>query len=90
VFGAESPFFADPDFIRAIARTKSCTDLPYNPRPEYELPRHLLHAIYPGMGNSMEGMKRLAPLLRRLSAATFASTVSSTLRRMTDWESLCK
>ena len=69
VFGAEAPSFIDPDFIRAIARTKTCTDLPYDPRPAYELPLHLLHAIYPGMGNKIEEMKRVAPTLRKLAAA---------------------
>lgn len=69
VFGAEAPAFADPDFIRAIARHKTCTDLPYNPRPDAEVARHLLHGIFPGHGNKLELMRQQAPLLRDLAAA---------------------
>jgi len=69
VFGAEAPAFADPDFIRAIARHKTCTDLPYNPRPDPEVARHLLHGIFPGHGHQLELMRPQAPLLRALAAA---------------------
>lgn len=69
VFGAEAPLFADPDFARAIAFRKPCTDLPYNPRPDWEIGRHLVHGIYPGHGNQVEVMQRTAQLLRDLAAA---------------------
>jgi hypothetical protein len=69
VFGAEAPEFADPDFIRAIAFRKPCTDLPYNARPQWEVPWHWLHAIYPGHGNNVKEMQRCAGLLRELVAA---------------------
>lgn len=69
VFGAEAPAFSDPDFIRAIAFRKACTDLPYSPRPEWELARHMLHGIFPGQGSDIEGMKRHAAAMRALSAA---------------------
>lgn len=69
IFGAEAPKFADPDYIRAIARGKPCTDLPYDPRPEWEVEWHLLHDIYPGHGNNPEVMARYAATLRELSAA---------------------
>jgi len=69
VFGAEATRFVDPDFIRAIARTKPCTDLPYEPRPEWEVPWHLLHAIYPGHGNDLAAMARITPALHALAQA---------------------
>ncbi len=69
VFGAEAPSFADPDYIRAIAYRKACTDLPYNPRPEWEVPWHLLHGIHPGHGNEIEAMRRVAQPLQRLARA---------------------
>jgi len=69
VFGAEATSFQDPDFIRAIARTKSCTDLPYNPRPEWEIPWHMLHGIFPGHGNDVDAMKPYAPHLSALASA---------------------
>lgn len=69
IFGAEAPKFADPDYIRAIARHKPCTDLPYTPRPDWEVEWHLLHDIYPGHGNHVEVMARYAATLRELSAA---------------------
>lgn len=69
VFGAEAPQFADPDFIRAIAYRKPCTDLPYTPRPEWEVAWHLLHAIFPGHGNDPEVLKRYAGLLKELAKA---------------------
>lgn len=69
VFGAEATQFADPDFIRAIARTKPCTDLPYSPRPEWEVPWHMLHAIHPGHGNDLAAMARLRPALVELVRA---------------------
>jgi hypothetical protein len=69
VFGAEASAFADPDFIRAIARHKTCTDLPYTPRPDPEVARHLLHGIFPGHGNKLELMRPQANLLRDLAAA---------------------
>jgi hypothetical protein len=69
VFGAEATQFADPDFIRAIAYRKPCTDLPYNPRPEGEVPRHWLHAIHAGHGNDLKAMQGCVGLLRELIAA---------------------
>jgi len=69
VFGAEAAAFADPDFIRAIARHKTCTDLPYTPRPQAEVAQHLLHGIFPGHGNNLEWMRQQADLLRALAAA---------------------
>lgn len=69
VFGAEATQFADPDFIRVIAYRKPCTDLPYNPRPEWEVPRHWLHAIHPGHGNDLKAIQRCVGLLRELIAA---------------------
>ena len=69
IFGAEAPQFADPDYIRAIAYRKSCTDLPYNPVPDWQIPWHLLHDIYPGHGNKVELMKQYAATLRDLAAA---------------------
>jgi hypothetical protein len=67
IFGAEATQFADPDFIRAIAYRKPCTDLPYNPRPEWEVAWHLLHDIYPGHGNDVAVVARYAELLRELA-----------------------
>lgn len=69
VFGAEAPQFADPDFIRAIAYRKPCTDLPYDPRPQWEVPWHWLHAIHPGHGNDLPAMQSCVKLLRDLVAA---------------------
>lgn len=69
IFGAEAPRFEDPDFIRAIAQRKPCTDLPYKPQPEWEVAWHLLHGIFPGHGNDVEILKRYSPLLRQLSKA---------------------
>jgi hypothetical protein len=69
IFGAEAPQMADPDYIRAIAYRKACTDLPYNPVPDWQIPWHLLHDIYPGAGNKLDLMKQYAALLRDLSAA---------------------
>ncbi|MFA4016468.1 MAG: hypothetical protein RUDDFDWM_001578 [Candidatus Fervidibacterota bacterium] len=69
IFGAEHPFFADPDFIRAIAYRKPCTDLPYKPRPEWEVAWHLLHGIFPGYGNDLQTLRNYAQLLQRLSSA---------------------
>jgi hypothetical protein len=69
IFGAEHAQFADPDYIRAIAYRKPCTDLPYKHRPEWELPWHLLHGIYPGHGNDLAAMKRVVGPLRQLAKA---------------------
>jgi len=69
VFGAEAVTFGDPDFIRAIAYRKPCTNLPYNPRPEWEVARHLLHGIHLGHGNDLEVMKRYAGVLQEIAAA---------------------
>ncbi len=69
VFGAEAVEFADPDFIRALAYRKPCTDLPYTPRPAWEVARHWLHAIHPGHGNDLKMMQGCAGLLRDLIAA---------------------
>ena len=69
IFGAEATQFADPDFIRAIAYRKACTDLPYDPRPEWEVPWHWLHGIYPGHGNDVKEMQRCDGLLRELTTA---------------------
>ncbi|MCS7265798.1 MAG: hypothetical protein NZ805_13310, partial [Armatimonadetes bacterium] len=69
IFGAEHPKFADPDFIRAIAYQKSCTDLPYEPRPEWEVAWHMLHGIFPGHGNDLKILRKYAPILQRLAKA---------------------
>ncbi len=69
IFGAEAPQVADPDYLRAITYRKACTDLPYTPVPDWQIPWHLLHDIYPGHGNKLELMKPQAQLLRDLSAA---------------------
>jgi hypothetical protein len=69
ILGAEATQFVDPDFIRAITCRKSCTDLPYNPRPEWEVPWHLLHGIFPGHGNDLAAMAKVAPLLKEIAAA---------------------
>ncbi len=69
IIGAEAPRFADPERVRAIAGPKPCCDLPYKPRPEWEVKRHLLYAIYPGHGTPLDLMRRYVPLIRRLSAA---------------------
>jgi hypothetical protein len=69
VFGAEHTQFADPEFIRAIAYRKPCTDLPYTPRPAWELPWHLLHGIFPGHGNDVAAMQRLTGPLQQLAQA---------------------
>jgi len=69
IFGAEATQFADPDYIRAIAYRKACTDLPYKPRPDWEIAWHQLHGIYPGHGNKLDVMAQYAPILRDLSAA---------------------
>jgi hypothetical protein len=69
VFGAEASEFVDPDFIRAIAYRKPCTDLPYTPRPAWEVPRHWLHAIHPGHGNDVKLLQSCAGVLRDLIAA---------------------
>jgi hypothetical protein len=85
VFGAEATQFADPDYIRAIAFRKACTDLPYDPRPEWEVPWHLLHGIYPGHGNDLAAMKRVAGPLQQLAKAgweplTYARAAPATVR----------
>ncbi len=69
VFGAEAATFADPDFIRFVAGRRPCSSLPYNPRPEWEAERHLLHGIWPGHGSDTAMMARLDPVLRRLDTA---------------------
>jgi len=69
VFGAEAPRFADPEFARAIAYRKPCTDLPYNPVADWELPWHLVHGIFPGHGNKVELMAQYAEPLQQLAAA---------------------
>jgi len=69
IFGAEHHQFADPDFIRAIAYQKPCTDLPYTPRPEWEVAWHLLHGIFPGHGNDLQILRKYAPLLQELAKA---------------------
>jgi hypothetical protein len=69
IFGAEAPQFSDPDFIRAIAYRKPCTDLPYTPRPAWEVPWHWLHGIHPGMGNDIEAMKQVTGLLHEMTSA---------------------
>ncbi|MCX7598419.1 MAG: hypothetical protein N2512_06070, partial [Armatimonadetes bacterium] len=79
IFGAEAVMFADPDYIRAIARHKPCTDLPYDPRPDWEVEWHLLHDIYPGHGNKIEVMARYATTLRELSAAGWEPVTAATV-----------
>jgi len=80
IFGAEATQFADPDYIRAIACRKPCTDLPYNPRPEWEMPWHWLHDIYPGHGNNLNAMRRCIGLLRELSAAGWEPITGARVR----------
>lgn len=80
VFGAEAPRFTDPGFIRAIAYRKPCTDLPYSKRPEWELPYHELHDIYPGFGNDLRAMRRTSDLLRRLSEAGWEPVTGARVR----------
>lgn len=69
IFGSESPKFGDPDFIRAIAYRKPCTDLPYTPRPAWEVPWHWLHGIHPGLGNDLDALKRVSGITRELVGA---------------------
>ncbi|MGD9495829.1 MAG: hypothetical protein AB7Y46_05935 [Armatimonadota bacterium] len=69
IFGAEAATFADPDFIRFVAGDRPCSTLPYDPRPEWETARHLLHGIWSGHGNDTQMLARLDPILRRLDAA---------------------
>lgn len=69
VFGAEAPYQPDPRFIRSIAYHKPCTDLPYSPRPEWEVKYHLLYGIFPGHGNDLNLMKRYYPILKALAEA---------------------
>ena len=69
IFGAEAATFADPDFIRFVAGDRPCSTLPYNPRPEWETARHLLHGIWSGHGNDTQMLARLDPILRQLDAA---------------------
>ncbi|MBC7327761.1 hypothetical protein H5T87_06565 [bacterium] len=69
VFGAEAPYQPDPRFIRTIAYHKPCTDLPYSPRPEWELKFHLLYGIFPGHGNDLNLMKKYNPFLQALTKA---------------------
>lgn len=85
VFGAEAPLFADPDFIRAIARHRVCTDLPYKPVADEQLQRNLLHGIFPGHGNKPRYMAQFAATFRELAQAgweplTQASVTPSTVR----------
>jgi len=85
IFGAEAPLFGDPDFIRAIARTKLCTDLPYKPVPDWQLQRNQLHGIFPGHGNKPETMAQFAPRFRDLAQAgwepiTHATATPDTVR----------
>jgi hypothetical protein len=85
VFGAEAPRFVDPEFIRAIAYRKSCTDLPYEPRPDWEVAHNQLWGIYPGHGNKVEVMARTAETFRQLAAAgwepiTHAHVAPTTVR----------
>jgi len=69
VFGAEAPYHPDPRFIRSIAYHKSCTDLPYSPRPEWEVKFHLLYGIFPGHGNDLNLLKKYNPYLQILAKA---------------------
>ena len=85
IFGAEAPEFADPDFIRAIARTKLCTDLPYKPVDDWQLQRNQLHGIFPGHGNKPETMAQFARQFSDLAQAgwepiTYATATPSTVR----------
>lgn len=83
VLGAEAPAFADPDFARAIAYRKTLTDLPYDPRPETEMARNLVHAIFPGHGNDLDLMKRYAPAFRALAAAGWEPVTLATAKPQT-------
>ena len=85
IFGAEAKQFADPDFIRAIARGKLCTDLPYDPVPDFQLQRNQLWGIFPGHGNKPEYMAQFAQNFRDLAAAgwepvTYATAAPATVR----------
>jgi hypothetical protein len=85
IFGAEAPLFGDPDFIRAIARTKLCTDLPYKPVPDWQLQRNQLHGIFPGHGNKPETMAQFAQRFRDLAQAgweplTYATATPGSVR----------
>lgn len=69
ILGAEAPRFADAEFARAISYHKPCTDLPYDPRPDWEVARNQLYGIFPGHGNKVEVMAPLAQTFRDLAAA---------------------
>jgi len=69
ILGAEAKQFDDPDFIRAISRNKLCTDLPYEPVPDWQLQRNQLWGIFPGHGNKPEYMAKFAQTFRDLAAA---------------------
>lgn len=67
ILGAEAPRFEDPEYARAIAYRKCCTDLPYDPRPEWEVARNQLSGIFPGHGNKIAVMMKYANTFRTLS-----------------------
>lgn len=85
IFGAEAKEFVDPDFIRAIAKGKLCTDLPYDPVPDFQLQRNQLWGIFPGHGNRPEYMAQFAQNFRDLATAgwepvTYATVSPATVR----------
>jgi hypothetical protein len=79
IYGSESSLFADPEFIRAIARTRLCTDLPYNPVPDWQLQRNQLHGIFPGHGNKPETLAQFAPQFRDLAQAGWEPVTYATV-----------
>lgn len=79
IYGAEAPRFADPEFARAIAGHKPCTDLPYQPRPDWEVARNQLLGIFPGHGNEIAVMKRFAPTFQALAQAGWEPTTHATV-----------
>ncbi len=85
VFGAEAPYFSDPRFIRAIAYHKPCTDLPYTPRPEWEVKFHLLYGIFPGHGNDLALLIKYNPILQELAKAGWEPITNASADKEDIW-----
>lgn len=83
IFGAEAATFDDVEFIRAIAYRRACTDLPYNPRPQWEFDRRYLHGIFAGHGHDLAAMKRGAPVVRQLNEAGWEPVAAATVEPAT-------
>lgn len=66
VFGVEHAWVPDPDYLRAMARNKPVTDLPYSPRAPWVTAYLQVHGIFPGDGHDRELMKKQAPVLRAM------------------------